>query len=172
MPQTPTSGPDESAVTEFMARACRLGTKRRCLASTVLSAFLQHLRRHKVIAARTSNSPETVAGVLTRSYADFLRNEKGLADLSLRVYLPVVTQLLHYLENRHGITSLRRLDASVLRAFLFERARDRSSGYVRLLASSLRSFLRFLHVRARFATIFPLRFQPFADGLRPAFPRN
>jgi site-specific recombinase XerD len=82
-----------------------------------------------------------------RRYAEFLRNEKGLAELSLRVYLPLVSQLLHFLEKQHGITSLRRLDTSVLRAFLFERAQDRSSEYVRLLATSLRSFLRFLHVR-------------------------
>jgi len=141
------TGPNESEVTEFMARACRLGPKRRCLASAALSAFLQHLRCRKLIPDCASKPPETAALVLMRRYAEFLRNEKGLAELSLRVYLPLVSQLLHFLEKQHGITSLRRLDTSVLRAFLFERAQDRSSEYVRLLATSLRSFLRFLHVR-------------------------
>src|SRR5690606_24255444 len=121
--------------------------RHRCLASTALSAFLQHLRRHKLISASEPKSPETASLVLARRYAEFLRNDKGLAELSLPVYLPVVPQLLHHLEIRHGITSIRRLDADVLRAFLFERAGGRSSEYVRLLASSLRSFLRFLHVR-------------------------
>ena len=139
--------PDESEVVEFMARVCRLAPKHRCLASTALSAFLQYLRRHKVITTPASKPPETATLVLTRRYAEFLRNEKGLAEASLRVYLPLVPQLLHYLEKRHGITSLRRLDTSVLRAFLFERAEGRSSESVRLLATSLRSFLRFLHVQ-------------------------
>jgi len=141
------AGLDESEVTEFMARACRLGPKRRCLASTALLGFLQHLRRRKVITTRATKPPETAALVLTRRYADFLRNEKGLAELSLRAYLAVVPELLLYLKKRHGITSLRTLDARVLRAFLFKRAQDRSSEYVRLLATSLRSFLRFLHVQ-------------------------
>ena len=141
-----TAGPDESEVTEFMEKACRLGPKHRCLASTALSAFLRHLRCRKVIPTRVYKPPETTALVLTRRYAEFLRNEKGLAELSLRVYLPLVPQLLHFLEKRHRITSLRRLDANVLRSFLLERSKDRSSEYVRLLATSLRSFLRFLHV--------------------------
>ena len=89
----------------------------------------------------------TASSALESRYADFLRNEKGLAELSLHVYLPVVDDLLHYLEKEHGTTLVRRLDASILRAFLFERARDRSSESVRLLATSLRSFLRFLHAR-------------------------
>jgi integrase/recombinase XerD len=142
-----TAGPDESEVTEFMARACRLGLRHRCLASTALSAFLQHLRHRKIITTCAPKPPETASLVLTRRYAEYLRNEKGLAELSLRVYLPLVPQLLHYLEERHCITSLRRLDTSVLRAFLFDRAQERSSEYVRLLATSLRSFLRFLHVQ-------------------------
>jgi integrase/recombinase XerD len=141
------AGPDESEVAEFMARACRLKPKHRCLASTALLGFLQHLRRRKVITTRATKPPETASLGLTRRYAEFLRNEKGLAELSLRAYLPVVPQLLHYLKKRHGITSLRTLDARVLRAFLFERAQDRSSEYVRLLVTSLRSFVRFLHVQ-------------------------
>jgi integrase/recombinase XerD len=143
----PGSEPDESEVAEFMASSSQLGPKHRCLASTALSGFLEHLRHHEVITTCASEAPETAGSVLERRYADFLRNEKGLAQLSLRVYLPLVPDLLHYLEKQHGTISVRRLDASMLRAFLFERARDRSSEYVRLLATSLRSFLRFLHAQ-------------------------
>jgi site-specific recombinase XerD len=100
-----------------------------------------------VISTRAPEALETASSVLERRYSDFLRNEKGLAELSLHVYLPLVTDLLGYLEKQHGTISVRRLDASILRAFLFERARDRSSEYVRLLATSLRSFLRFLHAQ-------------------------
>ncbi len=139
--------PDEAAVAEFLARACRLGPKHRCLASTALSAFLGHLRRQGTISASAPSAPETKNSELQRHYADFLRNEKGLAELSLRVYLPVVPLLLGHLKKQCGSASVRRLDAGVLRDFLFERTQQQSSESVRLLATSLRSFLRFLHVR-------------------------
>ena len=141
----PGGEPDESETAEFLARSSRLGPKHRCLASTALSAFLEHLRRQGVIATSAPETPETISSALERRYADFLRNEKGLAELSLRVYLPLVPDLLRYLEQQHGSASVRRLDASVLRGFLFERTQGRSSESVRLLAISLRSFLRFLH---------------------------
>jgi site-specific recombinase XerD len=100
-----------------------------------------------VVTTCAPRPPETVSSALVKRYADFLRNEKGLAELSFKVYLPVAEDLLHYLEAEQSTRSVRRLDASLLRAFLFDRARARSSEGVRLLASSLRSFLRFLHVQ-------------------------
>jgi len=141
------SEPDESEVAEFMASSSELGPKHRCLASTALSAFLEHLRCCEAVTTCAPKLPETASSALERRYADFLRNEKGLAELSLRVYLPLVSDLLGYLEKQHRTPSVRRLDAVILRAFLSERARDRSSEYVRLLATSLRSFLRFLHAQ-------------------------
>lgn len=143
----PGSQPDESEVAEFMSNSCQLGPSHRCLASTALSAFLEHLRRCEIITTHAPKPPETASSALEKRYADFLRNEKGLAELSLLVYLPLVPDLLCYLGKRQGTTSVRRLDAPILRAFLLERARDRSSECVRLLATSLRSFLRFLHAQ-------------------------
>jgi site-specific recombinase XerD len=143
----PGKEPDESEVTEFLASSSQLGPKRRCLASTALSAFLEHLRLGKVITTCAPVASETASSALERRYADFLRDQKGLAELSLQVYLPLVANLLGYCEKQHGTPSVRRLNARTLRAFLFERARDRSSEYVRLLATSLRSFLRFLHAQ-------------------------
>ena len=129
----------------FLARSCRLGPKHRCLASTALFGFLEHLRRQGVITASTPEIPETISEMLEKRYADFLRKDKGLVEPSLRVYLPLVADLLGYLRKRNGDPSVHRLDASVLRAFLFDRTRGRSSEFARLLATSLRSFLRFLH---------------------------
>ncbi len=130
-----------------MASSCRLDSRHRCLASTALLGFLEHLRRHRVIAPCAPKVLETASSVLQKRYANFLRNEKGLAELSLHVYLPIVPDLLDFLKEQRGIRSLRRLDASILRSFLFERVQDRSSECVRLLATSLRSFLRFLHTQ-------------------------
>lgn len=143
----PDTEPAESETAEFLARSCRLGRKHRCLASTALSAFLGHLRHQGVISTRAPEAPETTRSALERRYADHLRNEKGLAELSLRVYVPLVADLVGYLEKLHGSSSVRRLNANVLRGFLFERTQRRSSESVRLLATSLRSFLRFLHAR-------------------------
>jgi site-specific recombinase XerD len=143
----PGSEPDESEVAQFMARSSRLTPKHRSLASTALTAFLRYLRREGVIATSAPGPLETISSALENRYADFLRNDKGLAELSLRVYLPLVADLLGYLEKQHGSMSVRELDAGKLRAFLFDRAKGRSSEFVRLLATSLRSFLRFLHAQ-------------------------
>lgn len=143
----PGSKPDESEVAQFMARSSRLAPRYRCLASTALIAFLGYLRREGVIATNAPAAAETNSSALEKRYTDFLRNDKGLADLSLRVYVPLVADLLGYLEMQHGSMSVRELDAGKLRAFLFDRAKGRSSEFVRLLATSLRSFLRFLHAQ-------------------------
>ena len=143
----PDSEPDEFEVAEFMANSCRLAKSHRSLASTTLSGFLEHLRRREVITTCAPKAPDTISSRLERSYADFLRNEKGLAERSLTVYVPLVSNLLDHLQKKHGTTAVRRLDGTILRDFLFERAQERSSECVRLLTISLRSFLRFLHVR-------------------------
>ncbi len=131
----PGKEPDESEVTEFMANSSQLGPKHRSLASTALSAFLEHLRSRKLITTCAPKAPKTPSSVLEGRYANFLRDEKGLAERSLMVYLPLVPDLLGYLTKDHGNASVRRLNASILRTFLLERARDRSSERVRLLAT-------------------------------------
>ena len=84
----PDSEPDEFEVAEFMANSCRLAKSHRSLASTTLSGFLEHLRRREVITTCAPKAPDTISSRLERSYADFLRNEKGLAERSLTVYVP------------------------------------------------------------------------------------
>jgi site-specific recombinase XerD len=137
----------ESEISEFLAKAPQGHRSRLSVASRALFGFLDYLRRRNVVTTCVPRPPETLSSALVKRYADFLRNEKGLAKLSLKVYLPVADDLLTYLKEEHSIRSVRRLDASLLRAFLFERAQARSSEWVRLLATSLRSFLRFLHVQ-------------------------
>lgn len=146
---TTDSPPDESEVKVFMAKACKLAASHRCLASTALFGFLEHLRRQGVIRMPSSTVPATARDRLVQSYGSFLRDEKGLSELSLRVYLPVAAGLLEYLHGKHDRSDLRRLNASIIRHFLFGRAKGRSSEYVRLLAISLRSFVRFLHLRGK-----------------------
>ena len=168
----PSCKPDESEVARFLACACGLGPKHRCLASTALFGFLEHLRRQGVIAACAPEIPETISEVLEKRYADFLRKEKGLAKPSLRVYLPMVADLLGYLQTQNGDPSVHRLDASVLRAFLLDRTRGRSSEFARLLATSLRSFLRFLHGQGKISRDLTAAVPTVSRWTQPDVPRK
>ena len=48
---------------------------------------------------------------MERRYANVLSDEKGLSESSLRVYLPLVPDLLGYLEQQPNRVSVRRLNA-------------------------------------------------------------
>lgn len=134
----------ETEIVEFLAMSLAGDRSRRSVASRALFGFLDYLRAAQVVRTCAPKRPK-VGSALEARYADFLRNEKGLAELSLKVYLPVVNDLLQFLEEKQGLKTVRRLNAPLLRSFLLERAQDRSCAYVRLLATSLRSFLRFLY---------------------------
>lgn len=93
------------------------------VASRALHGFLDYLHGCGVVATRAHGQPEFRTS-LEKRYAHFLRNEKGLAELSLKVYRPVATDLLHYLKEEYHVTAVRQLDAPILRAFLLERAQE------------------------------------------------
>ena len=56
--------------------------------SRALFDFLDYLRLCKVVTTSAPQPPESVNSLRVKRYADFLRNEKGLAELSLKVYTP------------------------------------------------------------------------------------
>src|SRR5664279_2033752 len=99
----------ESEISEFLTKSPQGDRSRRSVASRALLGFLDYLRRRHVITTCPPKPLETVSSALVERYADFLRNEKGLAELSLKVYLPAAKKLLHYLEEERGIRSVRRL---------------------------------------------------------------
>ncbi len=125
-----------------------------------------------MITRRIAEAPNTIGARLERRYAEFLRGEKGLADLTLRVYLPVVNDLIHFLQTRHGTTSVGRLNANILRNFLFEHARNRSSEYVRLLTIKLRSFLRFLQAQGETRHDFTAAIPTVRRWAQPGVPKK
>ena len=94
--KSPGIEPDEAEIAAFMARPRQRRRNSFSTMSSGLLAFLEHLRRNQVITTRPPKAPDTISLRLERRYADFLRGEKGLADLSLRVYLPVVDDLIHF----------------------------------------------------------------------------
>jgi site-specific recombinase XerD len=100
-----------------------------------------------LIAIPSAQTSAESGRTLRCRYVDYLRNEKGLSQRSIEVYLPHIDDFLGSLGNRRVTVCVRRLDAGVLRRFLLNRAQDLSGEGVRLLAVSLRCFLRFLHAQ-------------------------
>lgn len=163
--------PTESEIRQFLATSFGGDRSGRSVASRALLGFLAYLRCCKAVRTSAPEHPKAES-VLEARYADFLRNEKGLAELSLKVYMPVVKDLLHYLGQGRRIRAVRLLDASTLRAFLLERAQGRSSECVRLLATSLRSFLRFLHAQGEIRNDLTAAIPTVRRWTQPGIPRT
>lgn len=161
----------EAEIGDFLANSLPGDRSRRSIASRALFGFLDYLRSCRVVRTCAPKRPK-VGSALEARYADFLRHDKGLAELSLKVYLPVVKDLLDYLKEEHGRTAVRRLDAAILRAFLLQRAQGRSSECVRLLATSLRSFLRFLHARGEIRNDLTAAIPTVRRWTQPGIPRT
>jgi len=136
----------------FLRRSRRKAKDRFAVEQAALRSFLRQLRAAgRVPAPRVPDSVSS-ADELKQRYADYLRNERGLAERSVRTYLPFICDFLSKLAVRPESVVLEALDARAVRDFLLDRVRDRSSAYSHLLASALRSFLRFLHLRGETAT--------------------
>ena len=85
--------------------------------------------------------PSFPAGLL-QYYENHLRNDRGLAENSLRVYLPLIRVFLASKLAASGFP--RSLTALEIRDFIVAQTRNRSAEYVRLLSTALHSFCRFL----------------------------
>lgn len=143
---------DESHVAAFLTRSARKSTHRVSLERAALGLFLRHLRDEGNVPPAPARVDSSMAGELKQRYVDFLRNERGLTQTSICVYLPFIHDFLTDRVARIGIASPRTLDAVAVRDFLLRRIRGRSGEYTRLLATALRSFLRFIYLREETAT--------------------
>jgi site-specific recombinase XerD len=79
-----------------------------------------------------------------RQYEEYLRKDRGLADNSVHVYVPFIRDFLRAQTFHAGCLSQDAFDTLKIRSFLVAQTKDRSGEYTRLLATSLRSFFRFL----------------------------
>ncbi len=141
---------DEVHATAFLERALGRSRDRLALERAAVRGFLQHLC---VVfgAVYTSDGVTSEADAYEESYADYLRNERGLSERSIQVYRPFVRAFLDALPEATGSVSPTALDARVLREFLLKCVRGRSGAQARLLATAVGSFLRFLYVRGETA---------------------
>ena len=141
---------NEANIAAFLKRSPRRRKARAAFELSVLRPFLAHLRMEGCVRSSTAcMQPSAVEDVLLR-YLEYLRNERGLAQNSLNVYSAFVHDFLRA-QTALESAGFARLDARVIQDFLLDRTRDRSSEYCRLLAISLRSFLRFLFLHGETA---------------------
>ena len=113
---------------------------------SVLRPFLKHIgaerdAQNPPILIKTSNADN-----INRLYIEYLRKERGLAENSILVYSPLINDFISELAKQNGSAFINSLDAKIIQNFLLNRISNRSSEYARLLATALRSFLRFLYL--------------------------
>jgi len=141
----------EAHLSAFVERSPRKRKARVRLDLAMLGLFLGYLRLEAEVPTPPRRIESSPAGDLHCRYVDYLRNERGLAEHSIGVYSPYIHDFLTALVEGSGSASPRGLDAQAVQDFLLARVRDRSSEWSRLLATALRSFLRFLYVRGETA---------------------
>ena len=128
---------DEARVGTFLERRSGKPCK---MERATLQQFLDHLRAVGVVPLRSASEP-SAAEVLLRRYSKHLRGDRGLRGRSIEVYAPFARTFVE----AHGLPkNIASLNALTVRAYLLKRSKNRSSSFVKLLAASLRSFLRFL----------------------------
>ncbi len=133
----PVSDLDEACIGTFMARR---GHKPRKMERTTLEQFVEHLRTALVVSPRSTPEP-SAAEALLRRYVEHLLSVRGLSIRSALVYTPFART---FVQAQRLPDTVALLSPSAVRAYLLERSKNRSDSFVKLLAASLRSFLRFL----------------------------
>jgi site-specific recombinase XerD len=108
----------------------------------VVRLFLGYLRATAGLQCPAPQAPASSTASLLEQYENHLRNDRGLAENSLRVYLPLIGTFLASKLAGSGVPQS--LKALTIRDFVTVQTRNRSAEYVRLLATALRSFCRFL----------------------------
>jgi integrase/recombinase XerD len=126
----------------FVLRLPRLGKSRRQFELAVVRLFLDYLRVTAGLQRSAAETPISSVANLLQQYENHLRKDRGLAENSLRVYLPLIRTFVASKVVASGFPQS--LKAFTIRDFVIAQTRNRSAEYVRLLATALRSFCRFL----------------------------
>jgi len=135
---------DASHITAFVGRSPRRRKARVKFELAVMRLFFGYLCRGAGLPSTGQEEPDSAAGGLLRQYESYLRKDRGLAENSVHVYVPFIRDFLASRVTATGCLSPQSCDPLSIRDFVLIHTRDRSAEYVRLLATSLRSFFRFL----------------------------
>jgi site-specific recombinase XerD len=132
-----------NSAAEFMTRLPQGAKTRVALERATVRLFLEHLYTQGRLR-RPLSEPESPSGSYIRRYEEYLRRDRGLSVNSVHVYVPFIRDFLNTQTIQAGCLSPDALDTLSISSFLVAQTKDRSDEYTRLLATSLRSFFRFL----------------------------
>jgi len=135
-----------SQVAAFVDRLPRKCKTRIQFELAVMRLFYEYLRPGSLQTVHEVSA----AGRVLRQYEDYLRNNRGLAENSIHVYVPFIRDLLGSLST--GCVSPDSFDTLMIRNFLVRQTLHRSGEYARLLATALRSFFGFLFLSGQTLT--------------------
>lgn len=142
----------DAPIAAFVRRAPRKRNARVKFERAVLSLLLTYLRREAGRRGSSTLPEASPIDDLLLQYVNDLRHTRGLAENSVRVYVPFIRDFLRDQVVRSGGVSMETFDATTIRNVLLDHTRDRSSEYGRLLVTALRSCFRFLFVPGDLAT--------------------
>ena len=129
---------------EFVGRLPQRAKTRVELERATVRLFLEHLYRRGQLRRPLPKEAESDPGSYLQRYEDHLCRHRGLANNSVHVYLPFIRDFLDAQTFQRGRLGEDAFDTLNIRSFLLAQTKDRSGEYTRLLATSLRSFFRFL----------------------------
>jgi len=135
---------NSNSAAAFVARLPQRAKTRVALERATVRLFLEHLYRRGRLQRPLSTEAESGLGTYLQRYEDYLRRDRGLAINSVHVYVPFIRNFLVAQTIQAGYLSQDAIDTLNIRSFLVAQTKGRSGEYTRLLATSLRSFLRFL----------------------------
>jgi integrase/recombinase XerD len=135
---------NSDSAAQFLARLPQRAKTRVVLERATVRLFLEHLHTRGRLQRPLSTETESGSGPYLRRYEDYLRRDRGLTINSVHVYVPFIRDFLSTQTIQAGCLSQEAIDTLKIRSFLVAQTKGRSGEYTRLLATSLRSFFRFL----------------------------
>jgi len=142
-------GMDEATTRDFLRSRNRTDCVRRGEAA-VLRALLEFLREAGVVARPIVHVASDPVDRVTRDFADYLRQERGVSVATVVNYCPVAR--LFVSESMAGNSvDLAWLSVRDVQQFVLRHARDHGTKRTQLTLTAMRSFLRFAHLRGQTA---------------------
>lgn len=137
----------DSDIVAFVKRSSGTRAARIQFELAALRLLLEYLRVKSVAGLPLAPIDASPGDDLKKRYMEYLRQDRGLAENSVRVYMPLIRDFLTSQIAGGSCLSPSSFDALTIRSYLLARSVDRSGEYSRLLATALRSFFHFLFVR-------------------------